>query len=130
MATPMPPAMAQGGPPVQPPQMPTLSAAPVPQPGMGGPEAGMPQPGQVGALPKLFFGVEQQLQTLAKVLPPALTAELDGISQNLRAVLVKALQSGASASAADPMQGIQPQPPLSMAGPVGPGPTSDVGIGV
>jgi hypothetical protein len=129
MATPMPPAMAQGGPPVQPPQMPTLSAAPMP-PAEAGAEAGMAAPGQVGALPKLFFGVEQQLQTLAKVLPPALTAELDGISQNLRAVLVKALQSGASASAANPGQGIQPTPPLAMGGPVGPGPTSDVGIGV
>jgi hypothetical protein len=130
MATPMPPAMmGGGGPPVQPPQMPTLSAAPMPPQGMG-PEAGMPQPGQVGALPKLFFGVEQQLQTLAKVLPPDLVADLDSISQNLRAVLVKALQSGASAGAQGPMQGIQPQPPLALGGPAGPAPTSDVGMGV
>lgn len=119
MASPMPPVLMQGGPPVQPPDMPTLSA--MPQAG-GGTEEAVPQPGQVGALPKIFFGIEQQLQLLAKVIPPDLVADLDGIAQNLRAVLVKSLQSGAGSLGP---QGLQmPGQPSNIAGPVGPRPES------
>lgn len=119
MATPVPPALMQGGPPVQPPDMPTLSA--MPQAGDPMMEA-MPQPGQVGALPKIFFGIEQQLQTLAKVVPPDLVADLDSIAQNLRAVLVKSLQSGAGSLG--PQGLTMPGQPSNIAGPVGPRPES------
>lgn len=118
MAMPVPPALMQGGPPVQPPEMPTLSAMPQ----VGSPEDAVPQPGQVGALPKIFFGIEQQLQLLAKVVPPDLVADLDGIAQNLRALLVKSLQSGAGSLGP---QGLQmPGQPSNIAGPVGPRPES------
>ena len=76
-------------------------------------------PGQVGAFPELFFNIEQQLKLLAKSLHPTLVPELDSIAMNLRAVLVKALQSGASA-ASGPTLGLEAQP--SIAGPVGPRP--------
>jgi len=119
MASPMPPALMQGGPPVQPPEMPTLSA--MPGAGMGMEEA-MPQPGQVGALPKIFFGVEEQLKLLAKVVPPDLVADLDQIAQSLRAVLVKSLQSGAGSLG--PQGLTMPGQPSNIAGPVGPRPES------
>ena len=120
MAMPVPPALMQGGPPVQPPEMPTLSA--MPQAGANSQEEALPQPGQVGALPKIFFAIEQQLQLLAKVVPPDLVADLDAIAQNLRAVLVKSLQSGAGSLGP---QGLQmPGQPSNIAGPVGPRPES------
>ena len=119
LAIPVPPALMQGGPPVQPPDMPTLSAMPG---GAADASAGMPQPGQVGALPKIFFGVEQQLQLLAKVVPPDLVADIDAIAQNLRAVLVKSLQSGAGALG--PQGLTMPGQPSNIAGPVGPRPES------
>lgn len=76
-------------------------------------------PGQVGAFPELFFDIEQQIKLLAKALPPQMVPELDQIAQSLRAVLVKALQSGANSSSGSTM-GLEAQP--SMAGPVGPRP--------
>lgn len=92
MATPMPPpALMQSGPPAQPPELPTLSA-------MQGQSAAPPQPGQVGSLPELFFNIEQQIKLVAKAVPVEAVAELDRISQSLRAVLVKVLQSGAALS--------------------------------
>lgn len=118
MATPIPPTLMQGGPPVQPPDMPTLSA----MPGVGSQDAATPQPGQVGALPKIFFGVEEQLKLLAKVVPPELVADLDSIAQNLRAVLVKSLQSGAGTLG--PQGLTMPGQPSNIAGPVGPRPES------
>jgi hypothetical protein len=112
MATPITPAMMQSGPPAQPPEMPTLSAAPQ---GDGG--DGTPMPGQIGSLPEVFFGVEQELKLLAKMLPPGLAAELEPVSQQLRAVLVKALQSGAAPQSQEPMPTSGGTP--AFAGPVG-----------
>ena len=109
MATPMPPAaFMQAGPPAAPPELPTLSA--MPQGQTGAP----PMPGQVGAFPELFFNIEQQIKLLAKALPAQMVPELDQIAVSLRAVLVKALQSGASSSSA-PAIGLEAQP--SVAGP-------------
>lgn len=115
MATPMHPAsMMDAGPPAAPPELPTLSAMPQ------GDAMGMaPEPGQVGAFPELFFNVEQQLKLLAKTLPTQYVPELEDISVQLRAVMIKALQSGASAASSTPTMG--PQPTAS-AGPVGPRP--------
>lgn len=114
MATPMHPAsLMDAGPPAAPPELPTLSAMPE------GEGAEVPQPGQVGAFPELFFNVEQQLKLLAKTLPPQYVPELDEIAISLRAVLVKALQSGASAASSEPTLGPQP---TATAGPVGPRP--------
>lgn len=113
MATPMHPAsMMDAGPPSAPPELPTLSAMPQGEPGV-------PEPGQVGAFPELFFNVEQQLKLLAKTLPPQYVPELEEISVQLRAVMIKALQSGASAASSSPTMGPQP---TSSAGPVGPRP--------
>jgi len=115
MATPMHPAsMMDAGPPAAPPEMPTLSAMPQGDPGP-------PMPGQVGAFPELFFNTEQQLKLLAKTLPPQYVPELEEISVKLRAVMIKALQSGASAASSSPTMGPQP---TSSAGPVGPRPES------
>lgn len=114
MASPMPPAaMMQSGPPAAPPELPTLSAMPQ------GQTSAPPMPGQVGAFPELFFNIEQQIKLLAKALPPQMVSELDQIAMSLRAVLVKALQSGANSSSGSTM-GLEAQP--SMAGPVGPRP--------
>ncbi len=114
MATPMHPAsMMDAGPPAAPPELPTLSAMPQ------GDASAPPEPGQVGAFPELFFNVEQQLKLLAKTLPPQYVPELEEIAVQLRAVMIKALQSGASAASSTPTMG--PQPTAS-AGPVGPRP--------
>jgi hypothetical protein len=121
---PVPPAMMQGGPPVQPPEMPTLSSTPV-APGANQPV--MPEPGQVGAIPRLFFNVEQQLTLIAKVVPENLVEDLDAISQQLRAVMIKTIQSGAGASV-QPI-GLQPagQPNPNVGG-FGPSLGADTGI--
>lgn len=116
MATPMHPAsLMDAGPPAAPPELPTLSAMPEGDAQMA------PAPGQVGAFPELFFNVEQQLKLLAKTLPTQYVPELEDISVQLRALLVKTLQSGASAASSSPTLGPQP---TAMAGPVGPRPES------
>jgi hypothetical protein len=74
-----------GGPPVQPPTVPTVSSIPQDQADTGG---------LVAALPRLVFNVEQQLSTLARILP-AQSEQLNGIRESLRAVLASALQRGA-----------------------------------
>lgn len=113
MATPMPPPALMGsGPPAQPPELPTLSAMP------SGQNAAPPEPGQVGSLPELFFNIEQQLKLVAKAVPVEAVAELDRISQSLRAVLVKVLQSGAALSPDVSTLGTGGQP--SIASPAGP----------
>ena len=97
-----------GAPPVQPPEMPTLSGMNL---------NGATQPpgaGQVGALPKLFFNVEQELEAIARVLTPDLAAELGPITSQLRMVLVKALQSGAGAGNPTPGAAMPPRPDTSM----------------
>lgn len=116
MATMLPPGTISG-PPIQPPEAPTLSSIPI------GGQTEAPGPGQVGALPRLFFNLEQQVETIARVLPPALAAELSPIMSALRAVLVKALQSGAGAFEGNPEPTGLGLPP-SVAGPVGGRPTS------
>jgi hypothetical protein len=104
----------QGGPPVAPPEMPTLSAMP-----MDG-QTAPPGAGLVGALPRLFHNVEQELETIARVLPPALAAEMGPIVSQLRAVLVKALQSGAGSFGPPSLE-----PPMgSLTSPGGPRPES------
>lgn len=115
--------MMQGGPPVQPPEMPTLSATPV-TPGAG--QALTPEPGQVGALPRLFFNIEQQLTLIAKLIPESLVSDLDAIAQQLRAVMVKTIQSGAGASVA-PI-GLQPAGQPTVGSGFGPGLGADTGI--
>lgn len=97
-----------GAPPVQPPELPTLSGMNV-----GGPTA-PPGAGQVGALPKLFFNVEQELEAIARVLPPDLATEIGPITSQLRMVLVKALQSGAGAASPNPSGAMPGRPDTSM----------------
>lgn len=89
--TPIPPAALMGGPPVQPPTVPTVSAIP---------QADNSQ-GLVAALPKLVFNIEQQLNTLARVLPQE-SEKLNEIRDSLRDVLSSALQRGAGAAEPSP----------------------------
>ncbi len=109
----MPPGLASG-PPVQPPEMPTLSAIPVDG------QTAAPGAGMVGALPRLFFNIEQSVETLARALPPALAAELAPVVSQLRVILVKALQSGAGMTASNVVPGETP----SVTSPAGPRPES------
>lgn len=80
-----PPGLA--GPPLAPPTAPTLSSIPTGQTGDAG------QPGITGALPRLFFQAEQQLKTIARVLP-TFSSDIDSVVQQLRDVLAKALSGG------------------------------------
>lgn len=83
--TPIPPSLLMGGgPPVNPPSQPTLSAIPVD--GTQG-----PGPGLSAAIPQLVFNVEQQIKTLARLLPNQ-SEELDDIVTALRDVMSRALQ--------------------------------------
>lgn len=120
MAAPIPPAaVMQTGPPMQPPELPTLSAMPQ------GPGTAPPTPGQVGSLPELFFGIEQQLKLVAKAVPGEAVAELDHISQLLRAVLVKVLQSGAALGSDVPTLAPEAQN-MAVTSPAGPARTDTV----
>ena len=85
MASPISPGMLMGGPPVNPPTEPTLSAIPMAQEG--------PSPGQSGALPQLVFQIEQMIKTVARILPTQ-SGALDQIVSDLRDVLAAALQGG------------------------------------
>ncbi len=105
-----------GGPPVTPPEMPTLSSMP-----MDGTTA-PPGPGLVGAIPRLFHNVEQEIETIARVLPPVLAAELSPVVSQLRAILVKALQSGAGSFGPPNLE-----PPMGGVGAVG-GPRPESGM--
>jgi len=124
---PFPQQNQMGAPPMAPPELPTMSGMPpegmppgAPPDPSGGDSPSAP-PGQAGALPQLFFGIDQQLKTLAKVLPPELVADLDAISQAIRSVFIKAVQRGSAARPTQMgMEGIAPQPGLSPApSPVG-----------
>lgn len=91
---PAPPAMMAQGPPSAPPEAPTLSAFPMGQ--------GAPSAHQSGAIPRLFFTVEQTLDTIAQAIPGS-SREIDGIKQELRAVLANALQGQGPSTAAPVM---------------------------
>lgn len=54
-----------------------------------------------GALPRLVFQIEQQIETLGKALPAASSDKLNSIREQLREVIAEALSGGA------PMQGSQ-----------------------
>lgn len=84
MATPVPPALQLGRPPVTPPDVPTLSSVRVG-------EGAAPGPGVAGALPRLFFELNQQISTLAQILPEQ-SAKLDSIRSQLQEVLAIAVQ--------------------------------------
>ncbi len=101
MASPISPSM-MGGPPNAPPTDPTLSAIP-----MGGAGQG-PAPGQIGALAPLIYQIEQQIKTVARILPDQSQA-LDQIVSDLRDVLAAALQGGGAPPAPTPNAG--PPPP-------------------
>lgn len=66
-----------------PPETPSLSAF-----SADGGEAGG---WKAGALPRLFFQVEQQLDTIARAVPQS-SGEIDSIKQSLRGILVSSLQ--------------------------------------
>jgi len=85
VASPISPAMMGGGPPVQPPTEPTMSAIPM---GAEGPASG-----QSAALPQLVFQIEQMIKTVARILPTQ-SGALDQIVSDLRDVLAMALQGG------------------------------------
>lgn len=91
-ATPFGPSL--DGPPPQANQ-PSVGAIP---PSPGGP-MGNPQ---MGALPKLVFGIEQQLQTLARALPPETSRQIDSIKEQLRQLVAGAM-SGVGGPPASPM---------------------------
>lgn len=100
------------GPPAPPPEAPTLSAFPGARPGPG---AGGPSPvGQVGALPRLVYGVEQLLDTIARAVPGA-SEDIDQAKAIVRGVLAKALQGGGPGG--NPMPGGGP-PPIPGRGPM------------
>lgn len=107
--TPIPPAMMMGGPPVNPPTEPTLSAIPMGQP------TGGPGPGMVGALPQLIFNIEQQIKTVARILPDQ-SPVLDQIVSDLRDVLATALQGGGQPPAPNVVGPAQAQPPVPFGG--------------
>lgn len=88
--------MMGGGPPVNPPTMPTLSAIP-------SGEMDSPGPGMSAALPQLVFNVEQQIKTIARLLPDQSEA-LDQIVEELRNILSMSLQGSSSVQRQDPNQ--------------------------
>lgn len=73
---------------------PSLSNLPLsaPMPGQMPPGAGGPETG--GALPRLVFEIEQQLQTLARALPPGSSEKLDAIREQLRECIAEAVSGG------------------------------------
>jgi hypothetical protein len=87
---PMPPmggqAPQQGPPPAF--GSPTLSNIPqgAPPPQAGGQAA--------GALPRMVFQLDQQIQTLARALPPDTAAKLDAIREQLREIVAEAVSGG------------------------------------
>lgn len=72
-------------------QMPLGGQAPGQAPNSAGP-AGAPSPPTGGGLPRLFFGVEQALNTIASAVPGE-SEQIDSIKAQLREVLSKTLQS-------------------------------------
>lgn len=86
-----PPSSPMTGPPVAPPEAPSLSAF--------SPQGGPPGGAQAGGLVKLFFSVEQTLDTIAAAVPGS-SEEIDAIKAQLRGVLVKASQGGSGNPAA------------------------------
>lgn len=84
-----------------------------PPPAFGGPSLANIPPGQPptppgqdpsqagGALPRLIFQIEQQIETLAKALPSDASDKLNSIREQLREVVAGALSGG------PPQQGSQ-----------------------
>ncbi len=95
------------GPPMAPPEAPTLSAFPLEG---NQSAAGGPPPSQIGALPKMVFQVEMMLDTIARAVPGASEA-IDQAKQIVRGILTKSIQGGA--------QGTPPPTPSGMMGSAG-----------
>lgn len=77
-----PPAAASAGPP------------PATATGMGGPPQEGPGGGGGGAIPRLVFGIEGALDTLAQAVPQA-SGEINQVKTMLRGILQKAVSGGA-----------------------------------
>lgn len=77
-----------GGPPVPPPEVPTLSAMP-----MGG-AGSAPGAGQSGAIIKLFYGVDKTLDVIASAIPGS-SEKVQAIKNSLRDLMASTLQQGA-----------------------------------
>lgn len=91
-----------------PPFGPSLDGPP-PAAGPAGAGAIPPSPGGppgagagMGALPKLVFTIEQQLQTLAKALPPETSQQIDAIKEQLRQLVAGAVAGGSPNQAPSP----------------------------
>lgn len=98
-----PPMAANAGPP--PPSATGMAGGP-PQAGPAGPSGGG------GGLPRLVFGIEGALDTLAQAVPQA-AGEVNQIKQLLRGVLQKAVSGGAPSPGAGgppPSGGMVPSP--------------------
>jgi hypothetical protein len=77
------------------------------------PQGGGPTPsGTGGGLAKVFFNVEEQLDTIASALPEA-AEEIDQIKAQLKGVLVKAVPQGGSSSGPSKVGLDSPGEPMS-----------------
>lgn len=76
------------GPPMPPPDTPSLSAYPA-----GG--GGSPSPNQTGAMPRLFFEAEKSLDVIA-ASAPEVSKDIDRLKSDLRDILTRVLQGGAA----------------------------------
>lgn len=90
ISSPNPSAGRMTGPPVPPPNVPTLSSF---QSAGGG---GTPGTFNAGAVPKLFFTAEQALDEIATSVP-TIAADIDRIKGELRDVMSAVLAGGANA---------------------------------
>lgn len=99
-----------GGPPMAPPEAPTLSAFPLSGGGPGGGDPAMAS--KIGALPRLIFQIEMLLDQVARAVPGAAEA-VDQAKAVVRGILTKSVSGGAA--------GMPPAPPPGMgSGPGGP----------
>src|SRR5437773_9067605 len=96
MPVPPPGNMRMSGPPVAPPDSPTLSAFPT---SGGAPGAGA-SPHQSAAIPRLAFGITKSIDVLAKTLPPEVASDLEKAKALISGAVSKALQGGGGTPAA------------------------------
>jgi hypothetical protein len=101
MALPPIPLPAEGfrmaGPPMAPPESPSLSAYPLEGEGQAA------TPHQAGAIPKVVFGIMQQIDVLARTLPGG-SEDLEKAKSLIQGAMIKALRGGTGR----PLNGAEP----------------------